>query len=175
MGPLWLGSALLSHYSWRPSRFRFVAAYDRAGVKEKERQTERKKDDDDEEKQTLNTTSLCACLFVCLRSSFVVPAASSFWPSVPSPWRLDDRARSPVSVASPILALAAIFDEGSATRGMPEGAAPVRSPGQTTIRHRLVAPFGRICVSGSSGRRQGFVRFCPWGLGRAIVRGEGRV
>lgn len=29
---------------------------------------------------------------------------------------------------------------------MPEGAAPVRSPGQTTIRHHLVATFGRISL-----------------------------
>lgn len=53
---------------------------------------------------------------------------------------------------------------------MPEGAAPVRSPGQTTIRHHLVATFGRISVSGSLGGRQGFVRraragYCEGGGG----------
>lgn len=166
---------MLSHCSWSPSRFRFCCCYERVGEKEKRRKTtttKRKK-----KKQTLNTTScVCVGVFVCLRSSFgQCVAAASFLPlcspppSVPSPWRLDDRARSAVSVTPTILALAVIFDEESERRGDAGGS------GAREVTRSDDDPPSSCCyvrtnfsASGSLGGRQGFVR-------RALVRGEGSV
>jgi hypothetical protein len=90
-------------------------------------------------------------------------------PSVPSPWRLDDRARSAVSVTPTILALAVIFDEESERRGDAGGS------GAREVTRSDDDPPSSCCyvrtnfsASGSLGGRQGFVR-------RALVRGEGSV
>lgn len=155
--------------------FAFVAATNESGEKEKRRKTTAKK-----KKQTLNTTScVCVCvgLFVCERSSFgqcfvAAAASSSFFllPSVPSAWRLDDRARSAVSVTPTILALAAIFDEESERRGDAGGS------GAREVTRSDDDPPSSCCyvrtnfsVSGSWGGRQGFV--CR---ARAGYRGRGR-
>ena len=80
-------------------------------------------------------------------------------PSVPSPWRLDDRARSAVSVTPTILALAVIFDEESERRGDAGGS------GAREVTRSDDDPPSSCCyvrtnfsASGSLGGRQGFVR-----------------